>query len=509
MENNINETTNINNEIKEINYKMNKKEDDIKNILNEKDNIIKEMNMKLLEQENKIIENKNEILNLYKKIDEIINKFNNQLKERDNKIIKIENVCLDLQKDIIKVNDNNKKEICNINNNIIKEKENICKEIDNKYNELKIMANNINDSFRLKLNEQFRRIIIYPEYIKKLNYKFIKEPQNLEYSLDITKENTKYGYNDIFEIYISFNDNKEYLASANKNNHNIEIFSLDNTIIYPLKGHENDIRTIRYFINKKDYSFDEYLISADDSKIVLVWDILNNYNIKCKIETNYGYGKCIFSCLLAFPYNSSEDYIITSSFSNKSNKEKDKSGTKIFSLYDGRFIKNITNSNNYNIYYLLLWYNKTKSQYYIIQFSSKKIVINNLLEDELYAELKQEPESEHKCGFIYNKDFTEYLCSSSDNGYINFWDLEKKIIFKIIHTKDCSLCYITKWNNKYIIAADYTNKSFKIIDIENEVIVNKAGQHTKNVICVKKINHPLYGESLLTASNDETIKLWK
>ena len=30
MENNINETTNINNEIKEINYKMNKKEDDIK-----------------------------------------------------------------------------------------------------------------------------------------------------------------------------------------------------------------------------------------------------------------------------------------------------------------------------------------------------------------------------------------------------------------------------------------------------------------------------------------------
>ena len=30
MENNINETMNINNEIKEINYKMNKKEDDIK-----------------------------------------------------------------------------------------------------------------------------------------------------------------------------------------------------------------------------------------------------------------------------------------------------------------------------------------------------------------------------------------------------------------------------------------------------------------------------------------------
>ena len=33
-------------------------------------------------------------------------------------------------------------------------------------------------------------------------------------------------------------------------------------------------------------------------------------------------------------------------------------------------------------------------------------------------------------------------------------------------------------------------------------------QHTDNVVRIKKIYHPLYGESLLSAANDNTIKLW-
>ena len=41
---------------------------------------------------------------------------------------------------------------------------------------------------------------------------------------------------------------------------------LENKIIISLKGHNNHIRTIRYFINNKNKN--EYLISADDNKIV-------------------------------------------------------------------------------------------------------------------------------------------------------------------------------------------------------------------------------------------------
>ena len=169
----------------------------------------------------------------------------------------------------------------------------------------------------------------------------------------------------------------------------------------------------------------------------------------------------------------------------------------------------INNTNNNNIFYLLSWYNKKNNKYYIIQFCYLKIIINDLIEDELYSELKQEPETDHFSGFIYNKNDNDYLCSSSKNGYINIWDLYNKNIFKIINTNNCKLAHIIQWNNKYIIVADVNNKSFKVIDLEeNKIIFDIGGQHTNEVKSIKKIYHPLYGESLLSAADDNIIKLW-
>ena len=80
-----------------------------------------------------------------------------------------------------------------------------------------------------------------------------------------------------------------------------------------------------------------------------------------------------------------DDYIITSSFSYESKNNED-SATKLYSFNDCKFIKYINNTNKNAIYYLLSWYNKKNNKYYIIQFSYKKILINNLLEGELYSE---------------------------------------------------------------------------------------------------------------------------
>ena len=108
------------------------------------------------------------------------------------------------------------------------------------------------------------------------------------------------------------------------------------------------------------------------------------------------------SCLLIFPHNNNDNYIITSTRSTS--KDNDKSATKIYSLKNGNFIKYINNINNNIIYYLLSWYNKKNNKYYIIQLAKNKIVINNLLEDELYSELIHQPEDYHCSGFIYNID---------------------------------------------------------------------------------------------------------
>ena len=123
--------------------------------------------------------------------------------------------------------------------------------------------------------------------------------------------------------------------------------------------------------------------------------------------------------------------------------------------------------------------------------------------------MKQYQEDYYSSGFIYNKDNNDYLCSSSFNGYINIWDLYNKKIYKIINTNNSNLAHIIKWNNKYIIVADYNNKTLKIIDLEEKKIISDInGEHTDNVVCIKKIYHPVYGESLLSAGNDNTIKLW-
>ena len=157
----------------------------------------------------------------------------------------------------------------------------------------------------------------------------------------------------------------------------------------------------------------------------------------------------------------------------------------------------------------MFWHNKKNNNYYIIKLSQNSINIQNYFNKDDNYELINDPEDCHLSGFIYTKDYNDYLCCSSTNGYINIWDLYNKKIFKVINTDSSYLMYIIQWNSKYIIVADYTNYSFKVIDIETGKIVSDiGGQHKKKLICIKKIYHPIYGESLLSASEDNQIKLW-
>ena len=331
--------------------------------------------------------------------------------------------------------------------------------------------------------------------------------------IDISKENDNLGVNDIFEIYISCKDKKTYIISQNINNYNLDIYELNDIIkISSLTGHRNRISTIKYFIEK--YKNNEYLISGDFNQIVIIWDLTLNYNIKYKIDTKYE-NLSIYSCLLLLCNNYydtdnnkyNENYIITST--RNSSKELDKSATKIYSLYSGEFIKSIKNSNNNNILYLLPWYNKENNNFYIIQFADKKIVINNLLEDELYSELINEPEDSHYNGFIYNIGKKDFLFSSSYKGNIDIWDLYNKKIFQVIKMKNCNIFNIIQWNKKYIICTDYKNKCFKIIDLTKNKIVGEIKSGNKSSIkSIKKIYSFKYGECLFSAGNDKKIKLW-
>ena len=383
-------------------------------------------------------------------------------------------------------------------NFLVKEKiESKTKKKENK-NKIKNSINKKN----YKINENNN--IKYNDYINKINFKFNKNP-NLKYKLDITNVINDYIECEIFEVFISYKDCKEYIIIPNIN-YKLEIFSLlNNKKIISLKGHEDYISSLRYFINKKDYK--EYLKSIEKKIRVIIWDITNNYNIKYDIDDIEN--NLIEDCLLVFPINNNENYFIISEFCISDDYGKTDFFSKMFSLNDGHFIKNIYNNfNYYTIRHLLSWYNKKNDKYYIIYLTSDNIIIYNLLEDELYAELGNHSEANY-FGYLYTKDNNDYLCTSIFlEGYINIWDLYNKNIYKSIDTKINKLNYIIEWNTKYIIALDGINKSLKIIDLDtNKVISNLKRRHMKPKF-VKKLYHPIYGESLIIVEEDNSLRLW-
>ena len=437
---------------------MNNKINKLNESIEEKNKNINKMNSKLINQENKI-----------KELEEKISILNNDYNNANEEIIKVNNLLVN-------------------QGNIINENKTY-------------LENKINKNY-IEFHNEIEPI---KELINQINEKLYKNPKNLRFWANLTTVNTDAGWNDEFEVFTSKNDNKEYLVSPNVNNFHLDIFDLSNNkLVNSFSGHNNKIRTVRYNNN--------YLISADKDKIVIVWDINNNYKIKHKIKTNYG--GSIYSCLLLFNVkdgqNNYNDYIITSTY-NKTGNDED-SATKVYSFEDGKFIKNINKTNDISIYYLLPW-NKNNN-YYIIQFSYKKILINNLLTNEVYAELINEPESSHFSGFITYEIYPgtkikgDFLFSSSNNGYINIWNLNEKKIFKVIKTNGFKLANIILWNSQNLIAADVNNMAFKIINMENDSISDINTEHEGELVCIKKINHPIYGQSLISAANDKTLKLW-
>jgi len=347
-------------------------------------------------------------------------------------------------------------------------------------------------------------------YISKIEHKFKKNP-NLKFKYIITENNDNFGMNDIFEVYILNKDNKGYIASPNKNNFYLDIYILlNNEKLLSLKDHQNRITSVRYFINNKDNN--EYLISSDENKIVIVWDINDNYGIKKKINTKYG--DSIFSCLMIFPINENDNYIILSTLScnditKDSSENIERSATKIYSFYQDKFIDFIKISIYYEIFYLLSWYDKTFKDYYVIQLTKRYALLNNLKNNNTCNFLKQKKDDIICCGFIYICNDNDYLFCSTKHGFINIWNLNSKDIFKFINLNKSNPYYISEWNEKYIIISDFDNISIKILDTENNKVISNIKRNKNSPIkCLKKIYHPIYGESLITADNDNEVKLW-
>ena len=473
-----------------------------KNFYENISNVLKFINMSISEKKVLLIKDKEQKIQLcikkmidYKEVDCIIEldeiKLNNdeilQLLLNELKEIKthgvgkendqgIKNSIAELKKELEQTK--KEKEVLEKKINLLTEENNKMKDNFEKY------KNYIEE----KLNDLKNRDISFFTETNKEN--FSQNPNKLKYNEILATNHSDAGKLSNFLVFNGIKDNIPYLIYNNETNFNLEVMRLnDNTIINSLKKHANKITVINHY--KKSSNID-YLLSCDLNKLVVIWDIQNNFNVKATIQEQYS-GIIWDAHLLLNVFN--KDYILLSS-------GKKGESIKLYELKDNstQFVKNVFGTKEHITNYMIPWFYNFK--YYVIKFYND-ISIHNIFDNECYAELTAE-KSSYFCGFIYNKN---YLCANDrNNNLLRIWDLMSKNLIRQIRYDGESGREIIQWNDTYaIIACKY---SFVIIDLEKEEMSSKIS--IKRCLGgVKKIFLDRLGECLIVSDFNNTIILFK
>ena len=334
-----------------------------------------------------------------------------------------------------------------------------------------------------------------------------------------------YGICNSFDTFISPKDNQSYILFSNKtdlSSVNIYIYSTSKKDIYKKltpSVHLKELRLLKYFTNKTKKR--EYIISADCEGILCIWiynSNSNNFVLQNKINA-YNQND-IFNCILLFKndinFNIDDDYIV---FACESISDDETTCAKVYSLNKGNFIKNIVATNKEKIRNILMWHNEKNNENYLICLATDKIIFINFIKNIKEKEITTKEKNTFNCGIIFNEiidnDEKSYLCCTSSTGHILVFDLEEGNITCDILLKPFThrVYDILPWNDKYIIIADCLDNGFLIFEYKfgGKIIgiSNITGLDEDDIECIRKINHPEYGECVVTASHKNLIKIYE
>lgn len=110
-----------------------------------------------------------------------------------------------------------------------------------------------------------------------------------------------------------------------------------------------------------------------------------------------------------------------------------------------------------------------------------------------------------------NKDKDMFVFAAS-YGLIQFIDLETKsmVVSYDLNSENVHLCGFVRWNDTYLLLNDCAQRRIIIFDmLDNYKIKSKVvspDMHFEKFI--EKVNHPKYGECLLSLGIDWTVKLY-
>ena len=355
---------------------------------------------------------------------------------------------------------------------------------------------------------------------------YSRESPNFRFKEKLTKSiECTYGLCNSFDTFLSPRDNQPYILYSNKggasNSTNIFIYSIKKKESKKLTPciHMKELRLLKYFINIPKTR--EYIISADCDGVLCIWPFKSSskfFILQSKITAVNQLD--IYSCLILFKedinFTIEYDYLI---FACENIAEDDTTSAKIYSLNKGTFLKNMANTFNEKIRYLLIWHNKKNNEHYLICLAMDKIIFINLLKNQKEREITTKEKNTYNCGFIYSENFNEeneknYLCCTSSTGHILVFELEEGIkISDIFLRPNIHRIYdILPWNENYFIVADTLDNGITILGFEKGgkifLVSNINGLDEDDIECIRKINHPEYGECIVTCSHSYQMKIF-
>ena len=186
---------------------------------------------------------------------------------------------------------------------------------------------------------------------------------------------------------------------------------------------------------------------------------------------------------------------------------------KVYDL-NGNKIKEINDSKNCILFIDTYYDSKLAKNYIIIGNNEENIKTYDYENNNKY--------NEYKCNFIYrcssiiiddNQQGTINLIGSLnkvlDDGYIGIWNFHKGDLIKLISLDVPGVCGICLWDYDNLFIGD-KDGNIKLIDIKNRKIVNNFKAHKEDIASIKKINHPKYGNCLISQAYEEhgKIKIW-
>ena len=401
-------------------------------------------NIELIKKDNEEMKKNIELLKKeYKEIKNLLSKKENEKSKNKIEILKKDDEKM-TNKDILLLNKTeNPKDYYENEENENKNKE---------FNELK--------KYSMPMKFKFVENIIKNEGIGDIEnvFPFNKIKESAQYLIISKKE--KYSDIYIHKIFI--------MMMANNDNTIIKKINTNFTKIYDIKYHSNSDKK-EYLYISGEYLFKEGYFSNQYNLRVIAFDIQNDYNENIIIDINdYVNSKSI---LLLFDVLQ-KNYILISYYKDKFSK-----------LYDYQkndsFINNIHGTNNYETILMIPWTYKDK--WYIIDICYDKIYINNLLEDESFAELKMRGVENYLNGFLYKDKFL-YVYNGQYESNIIIWDLINKNVIKNIEVKD-GIKDMLLWDNNYAILL--TSQYLYAFDVKTQKIINQLIDEKGNYYSVK------------------------